>query len=386
MKKYIDRAIQDLHQHLQPGRAVIILGPRRTGKTTLVNHYLETTEYKFRAETGDHLRINELFETGDLTALKEFASGFDLIVIDEAQKIKNIGQGLKILTDYTKGLRLLVTGSSSFELLGQVGEPLTGRKKTFTLYPISQAELLSVYNRYDLRENLESFLLFGGYPEVVTATNNSDKIEILNEILNSYLLKDILAVDRVKNSKLLLNMLRLLAFQVGNLVSLSELSRTLQIDNKTVARYIDLFEKSFVLFSLGGYSNNLRSEISKKNKYYFYDNGIRNAIISNFNPLQMRNDTGSLWENFLFMERMKKRTYTGMHANIFFWRTYEQKEIDLIEERDGKLYGYEFKWGAKPVKTPRKWAEEYPDAEFLVINQDNYLDFITVQGQHDQPE
>jgi predicted AAA+ superfamily ATPase len=153
-----------------------------------------------------------------------------------------------------------------------------------------------------------------------------------------------------------------------------------------VARYIDLFEKSFVLFSLGGYSNNLRSEISKKNKYYFYDNGIRNAIISNYNPPEMRNDTGNLWENFLFMERMKKRTYTGMHANIFFWRTYDQKEIDLIEERDGKLYGYEFKWGTKPVKTPRKWAEEYPDAEFLVINQDNYLDFITVQGLHDQPE
>ncbi len=377
MNKYIDRAIQDLHQHLQPGKVVIILGPRRTGKTTLVQHFLENTKYKCRSETGDNIRINELFETGDLTRLKEFASGFELIVIDEAQKIKNIGQGLKILTDYTEDLHLLVTGSSSFELLGQVGEPLTGRKKTFTLYPISQAELLSQFNRYDLRENMESFLLFGGYPEVVTATDKTAKIEILNEILNAYLLKDILEVDRVKNSKLLLNLLRLLAFQVGNLVSLSELSRTLQIDYKTVARYIDLFEKSFVLFSLGGYSSNLRSEISKKNKYYFYDNGIRNAIISNFNPIEVRNDIGNLWENFLFMERMKKRAYTGMHANIFFWRTYEQKEIDLIEERDGKLFGYEFKWGTKTVKTPRKWAEEYPDAEFSVINQENYLDFIT---------
>jgi len=376
MQKYIDRSIQNLDNHLQKGKVVIILGPRRTGKTTLVNHFLENTKYKFRGETGDNIRINELFETGDHTLLKEFASGFDLIVIDEAQKIRNIGQGLKILADYTENLRLLVTGSSSFELIGQVGEPLTGRKKTFTLYPVSQAELLSKFNSYDLRENLESYLLFGGYPEVITAAGKSGKIEILNEILNSYLLKDILEVDRVKNSKLLLNLLRLLAFQVGNQVSLSELARALQIDYKTVSRYIDLFEKSFVLFSLGGYSSNLRSEVSKKNKYYFYDNGIRNAIISNFNPLEIRNDTGVLWENFLFMERMKKRAYTGIHANIFFWRTYEQKEIDLIEERDGKLFGYEFKWGTKAVKAPRKWTQDYPDAEFLVINQDNYLEFV----------
>jgi predicted AAA+ superfamily ATPase len=377
MKNYINRSIQNLDQHLQPGKVVIILGPRRTGKTTMVNHFLENTNYKYRGETGDNIRINELFETGDFNLIKEFSKGFDLIVIDEAQKIKNIGQGLKILTDYTEDLRLLVTGSSSFELLGQIGEPLTGRKKTFTLYPFSQSELLTRFNRYDLKENLESYLLFGGYPEVITANDKTQKIEILNEILNAYLLKDILEVDRVKNSKLLLNLLRLLAFQVGNQVSMSEIARTLQIDNKTVSRYIDLFEKSFVLFSLGGYSSNLRSEISRKSKYYFYDNGIRNALISNFNPLSIRNDTGMLWENFLFMERMKKRAYSNIYANIFFWRTYDQKEIDLIEERDGKLFGYEFKWGTKMIKAPRKWSQEYPDAEFIVINQDNYLEFIT---------
>jgi predicted AAA+ superfamily ATPase len=376
MQNYIDRSIQNLGQHLQSGKVVIILGPRRTGKTTMVNHFLENTTYKYRGETGDNIRINELFETGDFNLIKEFSKGFELIVIDEAQKIKNIGQGLKILTDYTENLRLLVTGSSSFELLGQTGEPLTGRKRTFTLYPISQSELLSRLNRYDLKENLESYLLFGGYPEVITTNDKTEKIEILNEILNLYLLKDILEVDRVKNSKLLLNLLRLLAFQVGNQVSMSEIARTLQIDNKTVARYLDLFEKSFVLLSLGGYSNNLRSEVSRKNKYYFYDNGIRNALISNFNPLSIRNDTGMLWENFLFIERIKMRAYTNMHANIFFWRTYDQKEIDLIEERDGKLFGYEFKWGTKMVKVPRKWAEKYPEAEFTVINQDNYLEFI----------
>jgi predicted AAA+ superfamily ATPase len=376
MQNYIDRSIQNLDQYLQPGKAVMILGPRRTGKTTLVNHFLENTTYKYRVETGDNVRINELFETGDFNLIKEFSKGFELIVIDEAQKIKNIGKGLKILTDYTENLRLLVTGSSSFELLGQIGEPLTGRKKTFTLYPVSQSELLSRLNSYDLKENLESYLLFGGYPEVITTNDKTEKIEILNEILNAYLLKDILELDRVKNSKLLLNLLRLLAFQVGNQVSLSEIARTLQIDNKTVARYIDLFEKSFVLFSLGGYSSNLRSEVSRKSKYYFYDNGIRNALISNFNPLSIRNDTGMLWENFIFMERMKKRAYTNMHANIFFWRTYDQKEIDLIEERDGKLFGYEFKWGTKMIKAPRKWSEEYPEAEFNVINKDNYQKFI----------
>jgi len=377
MKNYIDRSIQNLDQYLQPGKVVIILGPRRTGKTTLINHFLEHTIHKYRGETGDNIRINELFETGDFKLIKEFSTGFDLIVIDEAQKIKNIGQGLKILTDYTENLRLLVTGSSSFELLGQIGEPLTGRKKTFTLYPLSQSELLSRFNIYDLKENLESYLLYGGYPEVITTDDKTEKIEMLNELLNSYLLKDILEIDRVKNSKLLLNLLRLLAFQVGNQVSLSEIAKTLQIDNKTVARYIDLFEKSFVLFSLGGYSSNLRSEVSRKSKYYFYDNGIRNALISNFNPLAIRNDTGMLWENFLFMERMKKRAYQNIHANIFFWRTYDQQEIDLIEERDGKLFGYEFKWGTKLIKAPRKWANEYPEAEFRVINQENYLEFIT---------
>ena len=376
MQNYIDRYIQNLDKNLQPGKAVIILGPRRTGKTTLLKHYLENTPLKYRFETGDDLRIVDLFETGDFNRIKEFAEGVELIVLDEAQKIKNIGLGLKILTDYTENLRLLITGSSSFELLGQIGEPLTGRKITLTLFPLSQAELLTRFNRYDLRENLESFLVYGSYPEVITTDNKEEKIKVINEILNSYLLKDILELDRVKSSKVLLNLLRLLAFQVGNQVSLTELANNLQIDYKTVARYLDLFEKSFVLFSLGGYSGNLRSEITKKSKYYFYDNGIRNALISNFNPLAIRNDVGILWENFIFMERMKKRAYENRFANIFFWRTYDQKEIDLIEERNGKLFGYEFKWGNKIIKAPRKWSEEYPDAKFEVINPENYLDFI----------
>ncbi|MEI6436675.1 MAG: ATP-binding protein [Bacteroidota bacterium] len=361
---------------LEPGKAVVVLGPRRTGKTTLVNHYLQSTKFKYRFETGDDLRVSELFESGNFTRIKEFAAGFELVVIDEAQKIRNIGQGLKILTDYVENLRLLITGSSSFELLGQIGEPLTGRKITRTLFSVSQLELLAQQNRYDLRESLENYLIFGGYPEVVTAEDKQSKINLLNELLGSYLLKDILELDRVKSSRLLLDLLRLLAFQVGNQVSLSELANNLHIDYKTVARYIDLFEKSFILFSLGGYSGNLRSEITRKCKYYFYDNGIRNALISNFNPLEMRNDAGALWENFLFMERLKMRSYKNIHTNIFFWRNYDQKEIDLIEEREGKLFAYEFKWGTKSVKPPRKWIEEYTGSDFEVINRENYLDFI----------
>lgn len=376
MKNYIHRQIEKLDPLLRPGKAVVILGPRRTGKATLVNHYLTGTKYSFRFETGDDLRISELFETGDFKRIKEFAEGYELVAIDEAQKIRNIGQGLKILTDYSENLRLLITGSSSFELLGQIGEPLTGRKIQLILYPFSQQELLFRQNKYDLKENLESYLIYGSYPEVIITKEKKGKINILNEILGSYLLKDILELDRVKSSRVLLDLLRLLAFQVGNQVSLSELANNIHIDYKTVARYIDLFEKSFILFSLGGYSRNLRSEITRKSKYYFYDNGIRNALISNFNSLSIRNDTGQLWENFLFMERLKKRSYVGRQANIFFWRTYDQKEIDLIEEREGKLFGFEFKWGKKEVKPPRQWMDEYPGSSVKVINPDNYLDFI----------
>ncbi|MEI7723893.1 MAG: ATP-binding protein [Bacteroidota bacterium] len=376
MKNYIQRHLQNLDEELEPGKAIVILGPRRTGKTTLVKHYLQSTKFKYRFETGGDLRMSELIESGNFNLIKEFAEGYDLVVIDEAQKIKNIGQGLKIMTDYVENLRLLITGSSSFELLGQIGEPLTGRKITKTLFPVAQLELVTQQNRYDLRAGLENYLIYGSYPEVLLSADKTKKINLLNELLGSYLLKDILELNRVKSSRLLLDLLRLLAFQVGNQVSLSELANSLHIDYKTVARYIDLFEKAFVLFSLGGYSGNLRSEVTRSCKYYFYDNGIRNALISNFNPLAIRNDTGALWENFIFMERMKMRSYKNIHANIFFWRTYDQKEIDLIEELDGKLFAYEFKWGKKSIKPPKRWLEEYPGSGFEVISPENYLDYI----------
>ena len=237
-------------------------------------------------------------------------------------------------------------------------------------------ELSINLNRYDLKEKLEEFLIYGSYPEVVTAETKEEKTHILNELTHSYLLKDIIAFDRIKNSQVIFDLLRMLAFQIGSEVSLSEISKNIGIDGKTVGRYIDILEKSFIIFSLSGFSRNLRKEIVKKNKYYFYDNGIRNALISNLNPLDIRNDKGQLWENFLFNERKRRNSYNGILHNSFFWRTWDQKEIDLVEEREGKLFGYEFKFGNKSPKAPDLWTETYPEAEFEVINRNNYLDFI----------
>ena len=219
-------------------------------------------------------------------------------------------------------------------------------------------------------------MIYGGYPEAAVSDNPAEKKRILNEIVESYLLKDILELEKIKGSKILLDLLRLLAFQIGNEVSLSELGRQLGLDYKTVARYLDLFEKSFIIYSLRGFSRNLRKEITKKNKYYFLDNGVRNAIIANFNSLELRDDVGKLWENFAVAERLKKQSYKSIYANNYFWRTWSQKEVDFIEEREGKLFGYEFKWKDKAAKAPREWLDAYPEAEFQIINPENYLDFV----------
>lgn len=306
-----------------------------------------------------------------------YAEGYELLAIDEAQEIPDIGQALKILVDHVPNLRVIVTGSSSFELAGQIGEPLTGRKRTLTLYPIAQAELLSSYNRFELQERLAEFLILGAYPEVLQTGTRREKIEIITEIANSALLKDILAFDRVKQSRALVDLLRLLAFQVGKEVAHAELANQLRVDVKTIHRYLDLLEKAFVVVRLGGYSRNLRKEVTSKAKYYFFDNGLRNALIAQFNGLDQRNDVGQLWENFIFIERLKYRTYFGYYANSYFWRTYDHQEIDLVEERDGKLFGYECKWSStRPVKPPRDWFTTYPEAEFMVVTPENYLDFV----------
>lgn len=373
----IPRYYQNLDRYIMPNKVLVIYGPRQVGKTTLIMDYLQTTGFQYRLDSGEDILIRQVFDSQSLERLTEYAAGFDLVVIDEAQKIKNIGQGLKLLVDHIPGIKVIATGSSSFELAGQIGEPLTGRKRTLSLYPVSQLELKSLYNPFEIKNRLHDALVFGGYPEVAARQQGMEKVRLLHEIAGSYLLKDILEFDRIKNSKVLLDLLRLLAHQIGKEVSLSELGKQTGIDNKTAGRYLDILEKSFVIYCLRGFSRNLRKEIVKKNKYYFFDNGVRNALIANFNPLEMRNDAGMLWENFIFMERMKKRSYHEIYANAYFWRTWDQKEIDLIEEREGRLFGYEIKWGKKPVKPPQEWLTTYPESEFHVITPDNYLDFIT---------
>lgn len=374
----ITRFYNILTPFLKKNRALIIYGPRRVGKTTLLQNFLKTTSLKYRLDSGDNIRMQDLLGSQDFKRILEYTKGYELIVIDEAQLIPNIGMGIKILVDQVPDLKVIATGSSSFDLANQVGEPLTGRKTTLTLYPIAQLELLNEYNKYELKQNLEDYLIFGSYPQVLTAQSREEKIQILEELVNSYIFKDILALQQVKGSKILLDLLKLLAFQVGNEVSLNELAMNLSIDVKTVGRYLDLLEKAFVVIRLTAFSRNLRSEVVSTSKYFFYDNGIRNAVISQFNTLDLRNDIGSLWENFLMIERMKKRSYKNIHGYSYFWRTYEQKEIDLIEEREGKIFPYEFKWSIKEkVLPPKEWELAYPKAEdFVIITPDNYLDFL----------
>lgn len=373
----IPRYYKDLTPHIRPNKALIIFGPRQAGKTTLLKDYLDGQKgkIKYKLESGDDIIVQEAIGSQDFAKIKKYAKGYELIAIDEAQKIKNAGWGLKIMVDEIPGIKIIATGSSSFELAGQVGEPLTGRKINLTLYPVSQMELRNLYNNYELESRLEEFMVYGSYPEVVANDDVDEKRRILNEIVGSYLLKDILEMEKVKGSKVLLDLLRLLAFQVGNEVSLSELGRQLGLDYKTVERYLDLFEKSFIIYNLRGFSRNLRKEITKKSKYYFLDNGIRNAIIANFNPFNLRDDVGALWENFMFMEMIKSGSYKNRYANRYFWRTWDQKEIDYIEEREGRLFAYEFKWNNK-AKPPKEFLETYPNAEFKTINKENYLDFI----------
>lgn len=374
---HLTRYYNNLQTYIKSNKVLVIFGPRQAGKTTLLKDYLARCPDRYRLESGDNLQTQHILGTADIRALQEYVQGYDLLVVDEAQKIANIGICLKILVDNVPGIKIIVTGSSSFELAGQVGEPLTGRKLTLTLFPIAQLELLQIYNASELKEKLPEWLIYGAYPEIVTTVSKEEKRQLITEITHSYLLKDILELNNIKNSKILIDLLRLLALQISNEVSLSELGMQLGINYKTVARYLDLLEKSFVIYSVSGFSRNLRKEIRKKNKYYFYDTGVRNAIIANFNDSSMRNDSGQLWENFLVIERIKKQSYQNIYANNYFWRTWDNQEVDWVEEREGQIFGYEFKLGKNKVKIPSKWLETYKNSQFKLINSDNYLEFIT---------
>jgi len=371
------KRIYNLENLIKKQKVLVLYGPRRVGKTTLLKEFLAKTKLKYKLDSGDNLRTQQILSSQDFSLILEYASDYQLIAIDEAQQIPNIGMGLKILVDQVKDITIIATGSSSFDLAQKIGEPLTGRKITKTLYPISQIELLAEHNnKFELKEKIEEFLIFGSYPDVITANSRLEKINILEDLINSYLLKDVLTLDRIKAPKPIIDLLKLLAFQIGKEVSLNELAVQVRLDIKTVDRYLDILEKAFVIKRVYAFSRNLRKEISGKCKYYFFDNGIRNALVSQYNALVDRNDIGALWENFIVMERIKKQAYEPIFSSNYFWRTYDQKEIDWVEEREGKLFGYEIKWGDKNIKEPKLWRETYDNAEYQVINRENYFEFV----------
>lgn len=367
--------LNHLKSLITSGKVIIIYGARRVGKTTLLRQYLkDETNYLF--VTGEDLFVREYLSSGSIEKLKGFIGTKDLLVIDEAQYIPSIGDNLKLIVDQIPHVRIIATGSSTFDLAKQVGEPLTGRQFILRMYPLSQMEIQQVEQGAETRAHLESRLVYGSYPEVVTQVSNHLRTEYLHELASSYLLKDILAFEGVQKSKKIIDLLSLLAYQIGKEVSHAELATQLSMSKTTVEKYLDLLEQVFVLVNIRGFSRNLRKEITKTSRYYFCDLGIRNTLINNFNNINIRNDLGQLWENYLVMERIKKQQYKKIWSNNFFWRTYDQKEIDWIEEREGNLFGYEFKWGTTVVKAPSLWTQTYPEAHFQCINLDNYLSFI----------
>lgn len=375
---YIKRSVrQNALKKLLPNKVLLLLGARRTGKTLFIKHLLDDLKEKYLWFNGEDIATTNLFKNRSTQNYKRILGKNKLLVIDEAQKIPEIGKILKLIVDEIEGIRIIATGSSSFDLNNQVGEPLTGRKNTLYLFPLAQMELSKTENAIQTTANLEERLIFGSYPEILRYESVEEKTDYLRELVNSYLLKDILEFENIRNSIKLHDLLRLLAFQVSKEVSVQELGRQLGISKNTVDRYLDLLSKVFVIYRLQGYSRNLRNEIAKSNKWYFYDNGIRNMLISNLTPLHERNDKGELWENYLLSERIKFQSYTGLAVNNYFWRTYQQQEIDWIEERGGKQYAFELKWKAnKKVNAPYAWQQGYPKSTFELITSDNYLDWI----------
>lgn len=353
------------------------MGPRRTGKTSLLKHLTAQIDEPILQLNGEDMATAEVLKLRTVENYKRLLGKNKILLIDEAQKIPDIGQILKLMVDEIGDIRIIATGSSMFDLTNKLGEPLTGRKITFYLFPLAQMEFANEENLVQTKANLEERLVYGSYPELLQHQSNDDKAAYLNELVNSYLLKDILEHDGIRNASKIKDLLRLIAFQLGKEVSLDELGKQLGINKNTVDRYLDLLSKVFVIYKLQGFNRNLRKEVTKSCKWYFYDNGIRNTLIANFNPISFRHDKGELWENYLLSERIKFQQYQGMITNNYFWRTYQQQEIDWIEDRNGELYAYELKWNAdKKVKVPSAWNTGYPESEFDVITPKNYLDWI----------
>jgi len=379
-ESYINRAVlSEFKNKVRPNKVLILLGPRRVGKTALIRNFLSDLNYdSYLLLNGEDLRTIDAFNERSVENYTRIIGKRKYLVIDEAQKIPDIGQKLKLIVDEIKGVNIIATGSSMFDLTQKLGEPLVGREHTIHLFPIAQMELSKQEDYLETTAKLEERLIFGSYPELFHLPNWDEKADYLEGLVNSYLLRDVLEYDGIKKSGKLMDLLRLIALQIGKEVSVDELANSLKgISRNTVETYLDLLSKVFVIYKVNGFSRNLRKEITKTSRWYFYDNGIRNAILRNFNTLNLRMDTGDLWENYLMNERMKFNSYTKQRVNRYFWRTYDQQEIDLIEEKAGKLSAFEFKFKqTKKVKAPGGWRNNYPEASFEVIHSGNYLEFV----------
>ncbi len=363
-------------QKLQPNKVIVLLGARRVGKTELIKMLIEKVDEQVLFLNGDDIETHNLLEIQSTANFKRLLGDTKILIIDEAQEIPSIGKKLKLMVDTIEGLKILVTGSSAFEINNQIGEPLVGRMKTLHLYPISQIEYSKTENFLQTKNNLEDRLILGSYPELSQISNREDKINYLKELVNTQLLRDIFAFEGIKKRDKIIALLQIVAFRTGSELSLESVGRDLQISKNTVEKYLNLFTKVFIIYSVSGFSRNRDNEITKMKKWYFVDNGIRNAIINSFNPLNMREDVGKLWENYLNSERIKKMSYTENFVNEYFWRTHTKQEIDRIEEKNEHLSAFEYKYGKAKSKAPTEFVKSYPDASFEIINQDNYLDYI----------
>lgn len=367
-----------LDSKIGKGKVLLLIGPRQVGKTTLLKNILTSisSEKKVQFWNCDESDVRQFLSEANSAKLKSFVGNSDFIVIDEAQRVKDIGLTIKLLHDSFPNVQLAVTGSSSLDLSNSINEPLTGRKFEYNLFPFSTNELVNHTSMLEEMRLLKNRLVYGFYPDVVN--NPGEEKEILTNIVNSYLYKDVFEFQDIRKSSVIEKLVQALALQVGSEVSFNELGNLLGIDTVTVQRYVDLLEKSYVIFHIRSFSRNVRNELKKSIKIYFYDNGVRNSVISNFSPVELRSDIGALWENFLISERIKNNAYHNKHAKYYFWRTTQKQEIDFIEEVDQNLFAYEFKYNPKKVnsKCPVTFSNNYPNVPFDVITSENYMDFV----------
>lgn len=363
-----------LQNKINKGKAIILVGPRQVGKTTLIRDVIDNRKHLFL--DGDDSTVRNVLNNPNTEQIKSIIGSNKLIFIDEAQRIEGIGLTLKIITDQIKDVQVLVSGSSSFDLTTVLNEPLTGRKWEYELYPISWEEFEDKHGYLVAEQQLENRLLYGFYPDVLN--NLGEEKELLKQLVNSYLYRDILAFSNIRKPEVLEKLVQALALQLGNEVNYNELAQMVGVDKNTVSNYIDILEKGYVVFKLNSFSRNLRNEIKKNKKIYFYDNGVRNMVLGNFNPLALRQDTGALWENFLISERLKQNTYKNTNAKMYFWRTKQKQEVDLVEEHNGTITGFEFKWNAKKkLKLPKTFVNEY-QAKEIIIDRANFRTFTTI--------